>query len=199
MYLQDLIGKRITNLFCLYRQEEGLNFADCRIELDNQICVGFPLALGETVETLGQEVWIQEEGSPVDSLFWYLTDFEILKEANAGLTTPTPRESPWLIKLLLPVRRYLLIKFYQQRYRESRQKHAENRFAKLLGMRITNILYHEYFDTLIIELENGMFLAERSAAPHGIGVGFECYASLEDHRASRSGPFVRLISPSDTN
>jgi hypothetical protein len=67
MQITELFGKTITRIFAVFGEHEGwLDTADCLIELDRKLVIGFPF-------TSDQDVWIRDLPANAEQLFTEIT------------------------------------------------------------------------------------------------------------------------------
>ena len=65
MLIKELFGKTITNFYAVFgKEQEWLDTADCYIQLNDKLIIGFPFGFND-------EVWIRELDPNVEDLFDY--------------------------------------------------------------------------------------------------------------------------------
>ena len=98
MRIEELFGKTITNFYAIFGQEQGwLDTADCFIEIDNNLIIGFPYGFDKEVRIRGLDPEAENlfnytkaiHGLAIQDFLWYDDDSEkgFLLLSNGSLIT----------------------------------------------------------------------------------------------------------------
>lgn len=191
MIITELFGKTITNIYATLGVTQGwLDTADCFIELDESLIIGFPFGFSE-------DVWIRELDPKATTLFKNLSSYPVYhvnKEGKsigeiAAAYQKKKRNIFSKIKKAL-FGHEILNKAYQPykiEYRENKIKHIQN--AKISDF----IWYEDEIEKGFFLLENGYIISETTMSPSGTGLaGLNYYTSLQDLTETKGVNFKLL-------
>lgn len=182
MYPKDLIGKKITDIH--YLVETGqyeLDFASCFIELNGSVFVIIPYDFND-------EVKIEEPEADAKSIFLHpLIKIEHLNPGKKTIAELAYRNYTGWKRLLVWMKHILA-------YRPYKTEFEENKLMNVKGRYIVDLLSKGFEDEkLILELDNGCFITETTAAPNGLGLaGINYFTSLADLLDGEDDDLIRL-------
>lgn len=191
MTINELFGKKITNLFIRFgKEQEWLDTADCFIELDNSLLIGFP-------HEFSGEVWVREADPAATTVFGDLSDYPVYHVNKEGKSIGEIAESYQKKKrnVFNRIRKALfgydvVIKEYQPykvEYEENKLKYVQN--ARIIDF----LWYDDDTEKGLFLLDNGYIITETTMAPSGTGhAGLNLYESLDDLANCRGEDFHRL-------
>jgi len=173
MYPKDLIGKKITDIYCLVKNRQyELDFASCFIELEGGVFVSIPYDFND-------ELRIEAPDPGAKSIFLHpLIKTEHVNSGKKSIGELAYNNyTGW--KTLIVKMRHILA------YRPYKTEFAENKLMNVKGRCIVDLLSSGFEDEkLILELDNGYFITETTVAPSGLGLAginyFTCLADLLD-------------------
>ncbi|WP_276500785.1 hypothetical protein [Terrimonas pollutisoli] len=191
MIINELFGKTITNIYAKFGIEQGwLDTADCFIELDNNLIIGFPFGFSE-------EVWVRKLDPHATTLFKDLSDYPVYHVNKEGKSIGEIAASYQKKKrnIFNRIRKALfgqevIIKEYQP----YKIEYKENKAKYILNSKISDFLwYDDGSEKGFFLLDNGYVITETTMSPSGTGLaGLNYYQSLEDLAKSKGTEFVRL-------
>lgn len=197
MLLEELIGKKVTNIFqVLYYEEYGLDKGESFIELDNEIVIEIPYGFDDEVTT-------KELDDKATSIFDDLSDSQIyhvnkegksIKEIadEVSITKPTFWEKmKHFIRFgkILTVQQNEIVEYepYKIEYVENKLKYIKNRII------VDIINFDEDDERVFLELDNGYLISERNFSMNGTGrVGINVYYNINDITDWKGNEFKRI-------
>lgn len=182
MHPKDLIGKKITDIRCLVKTEQyGLDFASCFIELEGSVFVTIPYDFED-------EVKIEAPDADAESIF--LLPLIEIQHVNPGKKTIADlaynNYTGWK-RLIVRIKHILA-------YRPHKTEFVENKLMNVKARYIVDLLSRGFEDEkLILELDNGYFITETTAAPNGTGLaGINYFTSLSDLLSGEDDDLTRF-------
>ncbi|SEO56096.1 hypothetical protein SAMN05192574_10991 [Mucilaginibacter gossypiicola] len=173
MYPKDLIGKRITDIYCLVKiGQYELDFASCFIELEGGVFVSIPYDFND-------EVRIETPDPGAKSIFLHPSiKIEHVNPGKKSIAELAYNNYTGWKRLIVKIRHIFA-------YRPYKTEFAENKLMNIKGRGIVDLLSSGFEDEkLIVELDNGYFITETTLAPSGLGLAginyFTCLADLLD-------------------
>jgi len=178
MLIKDIIGKTITDIYCIYGVQDGwLDTAECFIELDKAFYIDIPDGEAESV-------WVRELDPAAKTIFGDLSDIpeyyvnkegksisEISEAYQKRKRNIFNRVKKILFGYEVPIKEY---QPYKVEYHENKLKYLHNRII------VDYLWENEGFDKGFLALDNGYFISEQTMAPSGTGLaGLHYYDSLE--------------------
>ncbi|KOY87450.1 hypothetical protein AD998_16055 [bacterium 336/3] len=158
MLVNDIIGKSITNIHCVFESEPyGLDMSEIFIELDNHLMIDIPFSLNDTI-------WIKELPDNAKPVF----EEKILKKP------------PKIISYFLKLLNYNL---YHEYKKDELKENVLNK--KIVGLILEIDGFHS--DKSFLLLENDFLITEIIAAPHGTSrAGLHIFKKNKDEKFSHS-------------
>jgi len=191
MQPEELPGKTITNIYSVVNMEvDGLDTAECFIELDNKLCIDIPY-------DTEQEVFVKELNNKAISLFSDLSDIPVYHVNKEHKTIGEIANDYQKQKgsILNRLRNYLFgtdpgikaYKPYKTDYRENKLKYIKDR-------KITDFIsYDELGERGYLLLENIYLITKTNTAPHGTGLaGLNYFESLSELIRLKGNGFIKL-------
>lgn len=191
MLVDELFGKTITNIYAIFGEEqEWLDTADCFIELDNILVIGFPNGFND-------EVWIRDIEPNAESVFKDLSDYPFYHVNKEGKTIGEisdlckKRKSNIFNRLKRKIfGQEVIIKEYipyKVEYKENNAKNIPN--SKIIDL----LWYEDEIRKGHFLLDNGYLITETTMSPHGIGMaGLNYYESLAHLVESKGHEYFRF-------
>jgi hypothetical protein len=191
MLIQELIGKKVTNIYAIVEYEHGgLDKGECFVELDNNIVIDIPFGDSD-------DVWIKLLDNKAMSIFSDLSDYPVyhvnkdkksIKEI-AGTYQKRKRSFFNRIKRAL-FGHEIIIKEYQPykiEYRENKLKYIINRII------VDFLWYHDEIEKGFFLLDNGYIITETTIANNGTGLaGLNYYEDILQLTEFKGGNYKRL-------
>lgn len=190
MKIQELIGKKITNIYSILEMEVGgLDSGECFIELDNSMIIDLP-------NNNQTEVIFKSNHPSAKSIFTDLSDIPVYYvNANKRTITETAEahqkeRSTFFgrIKIMLG------LGTLKKTYTPYKKDYRENKLKYILNQTIKNFLwYPDSSEKGFLLLENGYIITETIIANHGLGlVGINFYESIDALKNARGDDFRSL-------
>lgn len=154
MELKELIGKRITAIYTLHKEEEWFRSCEVFIELDEELLIDMPY--GDE-----KEVPVKMLNEKAIDVFDDLSDHPILHINKRGKSILEMTEQDWVP--------------HQTEYKDHPFKHVPHRY-------ITDVLIPgDNENKAFLELNSGHFIAHIPRAAHDTDhAGIYCYWSLQE-------------------
>ncbi|RYU92976.1 hypothetical protein [Emticicia agri] len=193
MLFEEIIGKKITNIYCLYGQTQGwLDTAECFIELDKQWVSHIPWFYSDSVELETVEV---KKGAV--SIFKDLADYPVyhVNKANQSIgeiaENHRRRQSRFFNKWVKVLFGY---EFPVKEYVPYQVEYVENKLKYLKDSRIVDFIWFEESDDKgFFLLDNGYLITETTMSPSGTGLaGLNYYQTIDAVIEERGHNFEKL-------
>jgi hypothetical protein len=191
MLIEELFGKTITNIYATFGvEQEWLDSAECFIEIDNSLIIGFPYGFDK-------DAWIKNIEPNAESIFKDLNDYPVYHVNKEGKSigeiadSYQKRKSSILYKIKKAIfRQEIIIKEYQPHKIE----YKENKVKHILNSKISDFIwYDDESEKGLFLLENGYIITETTMSPCGTGLaGLNYYESLADLVESKGQGYLRL-------
>lgn len=189
--LKEVFGKTITDILCKFgTYDEWLETADCTIELDNEIYMGFPSRESSTV-------WEREKPIDATSLLTNLSDIVVYHVNKEGKSikeiadTYRKRKNKFgnIIREI-----FLFGEEVPREYEPYKTEYQENRLKYIHNAKIKDYLWRENDgDTGFFELDNGYIISETIMNPRGTGLaGLNSWQNMQQLQNRFSETFLRL-------
>ena len=191
MLIEEIFGKTITNIFATFGiEDEWLDTADCFIELDYNLVIGFP-------NGYQNEVWIRELDSNAENILINLTNYNYYHVNKKGRTI---REIKQRIKKRDKNILYRLVKAISfglpilPAYKPYKVDTIKNNARNIINSKIVDFLwYDDEVRKGHFILDNDYVITETTMSPVGTGrAGLNFYESLTKLIESKGDDYYRL-------
>lgn len=191
MLIEDIFGKTITNIYATFGIDQGwLDTADCFIELDNKLIIGFPYGFDKNV-------WVREIDKESVSLFKNLEDYPVyhVNKERKSIEEIAKSYQKRKNNILYKIRNALFGKELEiKEYQPYLIEYKENKVKYIQNSKIVDFLWYDD-DSIkgLFLLENGYIISETQMSPSGTGMaGLNYYESLDELSASKGDDFKSL-------
>ena len=191
MLIEELFGKTITNIYATFGvEQEWLDTADCFIEIDNNLIIGFPYGFDN-------KVWIRELDINAVSIIKNLSDFTHY-HINQEQKTIQQINEIYKQKRKNIFNRIRKIFFGQEltikEYQPYKIEQKENKAKHIINSKIVDFLYHnDQSEKGLFILDNGFIISETMMSPSGTGMaGLNYYETFSDLVESKEQEYFRL-------
>jgi hypothetical protein len=191
MQINELIGKRITNIYSFVVMEDGgLDRAECFIELDSGIFIEIPY--DQT-----QEVTIKDLDTNATSLFTGASHYPVYHVNKGNKTIGEIANEYQKEKNSFFNRVRKLLFGYDPEIKEYlpyRIDYEENKLNRIRGQEIRDFIgYNELGERGYLLLDNGYLISETNTAPNGTGLaGLNYFESLAHLVKAKGNDFTKF-------
>ena len=200
MFLEELIGKTITNIFELLKFEDGgLDIGECFIELDKTLIIDIPY----NCNSFDSEVWIKKLDENAVTVF---KDFDKLypvyhvnKEGKSikEIIEKYADKKPSLFekaKQLISGQKPVVQEKHIVEYEPYKVEYVENKFKYIKDRIIKDIItFGDDDEKYFFELDNGYFITETQFSSNGTGrIGINLYENLIDITSWKGNEYKRM-------
>jgi hypothetical protein len=191
MLIEEIIGKTVTNIYATFGvEQEWLDTADCFIELDNNLVIGFPYCFD-------QDIWIRNLDPKAERLFIDLSDYPVYHVNKEGksineIATPYQKKRQ---NIFYKIKKALFGKELNiKEYQPYKVEYKENKAKYILNAKITDFIYYEdESEKGFFLLDNGYVITETTMSPSGTGLaGLNYYESLTYLTEAKGSNFKKL-------
>lgn len=196
MEIEEIIGRTITDIYCIYGiEDDWLDTAEVFIELDKAFYIDIPF--GHVARVFDKDL-----DPAAKSIFGDLSDIPCYsvnqegKSINEISNNYQKRRKNIFNRLRKALFGYqLTIKEYQP----YKVEYRENKLKYIINRKIVDFLWeNDCRDKGFLELDNGYLISEQSMAPSGTGLaGLHYYDSLESLKERKGENLSRLSDKTD--
>jgi hypothetical protein len=192
MKIEELVGKKITNIFSILNIEVGgLDSGECFIELDNSMIIDLP-------NNNQTEVTFKSLDTSAKSIFTDLSDIPVYHVNVNRRTISETAEANQKEKSSFFGRIKIMLGLgtLKKTYAPYKIDYRENTLKYILNQAIKNILwYPDSSEKGFLLLENGYIITETIIANHGMGlVGINIYESIDALKKAKGDDLMSLYS-----
>ena len=195
MLIEEIFGKEITNIYATFGEEdEWLDTADCFIELEYNLIIGFP-------NGFQSEVWIREMEPNTENILQDLKDYKYYHVNKAGKTI---NEIQTLVEKRNKNYFYKILKViwtdnpFFAAYKPYKIEKVKNNAKNIANSKIVDFLWYDNdFRKGYFLLDNGYLITETTMSPKGTGrAGLNYYTSFTEFTELFGSDYTKLT---DTN